>query len=526
MHTERIINKSFNYHSCTALFTKTFFDKVVLINSNWKHLNHIQAAKIMTPYPSFSMYKPYNQTFTSKRHDFIGMQEENIPSNFKSLIKQGVKVEPYDTATKEHQANPDTVFIFKNGNFTDQRTRTLYQKTNNPGLGNNKILSEITTERYRSTIDRFENELKSKRFINNNILTALLQLKETSYDFEKHQISWAKILYLFPDNFIPPLKIPQNFSYAQIYPEALHQINKQYENNYPPKLFELLEHGDKLLKNMCTAEELNIFIKELEQFLKEKLTYISRDLYEALYLLKQYKNKIPDDAVLAIEKFLMTDPIITPYTLEQRAYEIQRYKEAIYILEKWSNKLPDAVFLEIIRRSGIIVNNQASCEYDDSGPWSDLWNIANKQITREKSEGFSMHTDSYREIERQRDKYMVFNELPLNQEQRKEFINNIRNKCFSAEIKTEYSVVTTKIKDDTSIPRSGQMHMLIVKGDPDTDETVEAIAMLTSQAAIKTGGGVIENIKIDDTQVSGQKKKTICCNNDTSSTNNKNKRLF
>ena len=187
-------------------------------------------------------------------------------------------------------------------------------------------------------------------------------------------------------------------------------------------------------------------MKEIKSELKEKLTYISRDLYEALYLLKQYKNKIPDDAALAIEKFLMTDPIITPYTFEQRAYEIQRYKEAIYILEKWSNELPEAVFLEIIRRSGIIVNNQASCEYDDSGPWSDLWHIGNKRITREKSEGFSMHTESYREIERQRDKYMVFNELPLNQEQRKDFINNIRNKCFSAEI--------IYIKDDNKLLES------------------------------------------------------------------------
>lgn len=231
MHTERIINKAVNYHSCTALFTKTFFDKVVLINSNWKHLNHIQAAKIVTPHPSFPIYRPFNQTFTPKRQDFIGMQEENIPSNFKPLIEKGVKVEPYDTAIKEHQpvyllqASPDTVFIFKNGKFIDQRTHALDQKTNNPGLGNNKILSEITTERYRSTIDRFEKQLKcSKGLLNNDILTALLQLKETCHDFEKHQLSWAKNLHLFPDNFIPPSKLPQNFSYTQFHSEALHQI--------------------------------------------------------------------------------------------------------------------------------------------------------------------------------------------------------------------------------------------------------------------------------------------------------------
>lgn len=69
-----------------------------------------------------------------------------------------------------------------------------------------------------------------------------------------------------------------------------------------------------------------------------------------------------------------------------------------------------------------------------------------------------------------------------------------------------YHVVTTKIKPHTQIPRYDFDHMLVVKGDSQGDQTVEAIAILTSQSGVKTGVATIENIKLSDTQVSGQGK--------------------
>lgn len=60
--------------------------------------------------------------------------------------------------------------------------------------------------------------------MNHDILTALINLKESSLDFEKHQVIWASTLHLFPDKWLPPLRIPKNFSYAQFNSEALHQI--------------------------------------------------------------------------------------------------------------------------------------------------------------------------------------------------------------------------------------------------------------------------------------------------------------
>ena len=90
-----------------------------------------------------NLYIPFGQTFVYKRTHFIGVHEENIPSNFTSLIKEGIKVEPYEP--KVHipifmlQAKPDIIFNFEQGIFTYKRVHALDQKTNNPGIGKSTI---------------------------------------------------------------------------------------------------------------------------------------------------------------------------------------------------------------------------------------------------------------------------------------------------------------------------------------------------------------------------------------------------
>lgn len=124
------------------------------------------------------------------------------------------------------QAKPDTIFIFKNSIFIDKRTHALDQKTNNPGLGKNKILSEISIERYISTINRYEKEYNAKHGFNTDVFDVLQEMKKHSENFINLQLIWAKNLHLFPNDFVPPLRIPQNFSYAQLTPEAILQIKK------------------------------------------------------------------------------------------------------------------------------------------------------------------------------------------------------------------------------------------------------------------------------------------------------------
>lgn len=218
------------FHSCTVLFAKSVYEKAVLINNSWTNMQHIQASHPPKQKTPTNMYRDYGQTFSYKKEHFIGIQEENAPSNFAPLIKKGVKVEPYDFKNLEHkpvyfpQENPDIIFNFKDSQFKDKRIHALDQKTNNPGLGKNKILSEISEVRYESTITRVQKEFLINFPPNNEIQKVLKDLKNTCNDLTAHQLVWAQNLHLFPDNFIPPLKIPQNFSYSQLTPEALREI--------------------------------------------------------------------------------------------------------------------------------------------------------------------------------------------------------------------------------------------------------------------------------------------------------------
>lgn len=76
------------------------------------------------------------------------------------------------------------------------------EKPRIPVIVNIKMLSEITPNRYESTIDFFEKKLRLNTFISTKILHAFLNLKETCNDFDAHQLIWATNVHFFPDNFI------------------------------------------------------------------------------------------------------------------------------------------------------------------------------------------------------------------------------------------------------------------------------------------------------------------------------------
>jgi hypothetical protein len=223
-HTQAV-----KYHSCTALFARTVFDKMVLGNSCWHHVELIQRLKGKETTPPY-MYLDFGQRYKFKRYHLIGVHEDNIPSGFRPLIEQGVIVEPYEEThymppSHKSQNNPDTTFIFANSNFRDKRTHFLDQKTSaHPGLGRSLMLSEITVDRYQSTLNRFPRELRKLDLYTDEIKIALNELKDSYFDFKQHQLVWAKNLHLFPSNYIPPLKLPQNFSYSEFTPEALREI--------------------------------------------------------------------------------------------------------------------------------------------------------------------------------------------------------------------------------------------------------------------------------------------------------------
>lgn len=221
-HTQAFVK----YHSCTALFARSIYDRIVLSNSSWRNVELIQRLKIVETTPQ-NMYINYGQTFKYNRKYFIGVHEENIPSNFKLLIEKGVKVEPYEKTyipVYMPQDSPDVVLTFENSMFIDQRIHALDQKTGNPGLGKSLLLSEITEHRYKTTIDRLSQELINLNISNDHIKIVLIQLKNSCLDFKQHQLIWSENLHLFPSTHVPPMKVPQNFSYQEFSEEALRQI--------------------------------------------------------------------------------------------------------------------------------------------------------------------------------------------------------------------------------------------------------------------------------------------------------------
>ena len=165
------------------------------------------------------------------------------------MIKKGVAIEPYDKTNLNHipvykpQSDPDVTFIFKNGTFIDKRTHALDQKTESPGLGNNRILSEITPNRYMSTIDRFQKELS--RIAMPKELKGF-ELWYNSLNLEKN-IELQKI----KENMIPITLIPmsEQTAYVTTWHEFLLSIIKalppHLKNNFLENYhtFKMIEYG-------------------------------------------------------------------------------------------------------------------------------------------------------------------------------------------------------------------------------------------------------------------------------------------
>ena len=225
MHTE-VVSR---FHSATALFAKSTYDKIVLVNNSWRNMQHIQKAGGIPDRTPPNMYLSYKQTFPFKKTHFIGVQEENLPSNFTHIINEQVRVEPYKPYHQPvylPQPNPDIIFDFRPGTFNDKRIHALDQKTNDPGLGKSKILSDITNQRFETTLLRFTNVARDLGILNTSMQHALKELRSCSFDPSKYQLAWAKNLHLFPSNCIPPLRIPKNFNTSQFTKEALLEIKK------------------------------------------------------------------------------------------------------------------------------------------------------------------------------------------------------------------------------------------------------------------------------------------------------------
>jgi len=215
------------WHKLTPLFSKTAFDRIALINNHWSHFSLIQQIESgsysLPVVKNVSKIENYYNNFKSPAtNKIVKIMEFNGPTTFYPLVEKGVNVhaynkgEYYDTSS---QAQPDNIFDFRNNNsYFDKRIHGMDNKAyENPREFESKIFSALSPQNYIAGIVSLE-ELIQNNSINlsfkqiSNIKIALKELKDTCQDIKAHQIAWAKNLHYFPDKYIPPLRVPENFS--------------------------------------------------------------------------------------------------------------------------------------------------------------------------------------------------------------------------------------------------------------------------------------------------------------------------
>jgi hypothetical protein len=125
----------------------------------------------------------------------------------------------------------------------------------NPGEKSlaNHILSNVTEANYIKVIRRYQSDLFYRSSLHNislateEIRQGLELLIKTCNKLEEHQIIWANYVKYFPNNFMPPLKVPSNFRVAdlndnfkvkilQIHVQFLRVSNYLYKKKNIPEL--------------------------------------------------------------------------------------------------------------------------------------------------------------------------------------------------------------------------------------------------------------------------------------------------
>lgn len=148
-------------------------------------------------------------------------------SNNVQTYKKHLKL---DTAA---QAEPDLSFdMSKNTMFLHKRNHGLDQKsTQAPRALASNMFSNVSLDQYDQILTDFNKVLHMTFYdIAPNEMhlmkQGLIHLKNTAHDFKQHQIAFASIVHLYPNNGIPPLRLPHNFALADLTDDSIVLLSK------------------------------------------------------------------------------------------------------------------------------------------------------------------------------------------------------------------------------------------------------------------------------------------------------------
>ena len=173
-----------------------------------------------------SMYREPLRTHIPKIHTkFATVTETNLAVHFTVLEEKQVTVGTFlemasvlkDRPIEQNQSQSDVVFDFAGSQVLTMNNIILgvdQKATRKPGIGRNQALSDLSGQRYSTTLNSFLDTL-NMQFKGLNEITeikrAVTNLKKSSLDFQTHQEVWVSTLHLFPPNWRPPLFLPRNF---------------------------------------------------------------------------------------------------------------------------------------------------------------------------------------------------------------------------------------------------------------------------------------------------------------------------
>lgn len=215
------------------------------MNNSWQHFKTIEKLKAKINYGEI-LYKHFENPFRNQNVKIATMMEHNLLTNFAALKARNVYLYTFDKkrTTDTHNQSCDDIQMDPRESYPfieDKRTHALDQKATPLASSipdpSSKILSSMTEKEYSYLIVNF-----SQLLLNNFTLTseqlfeiekALDALKASSGNLQVHQIIWLETLHLFPDNYIPPIRIPNNFCIDDLLAEALNSYHlsvKRFNN--------------------------------------------------------------------------------------------------------------------------------------------------------------------------------------------------------------------------------------------------------------------------------------------------------
>jgi len=236
-HTSTLATKV--WHPMTSLFAKHAVDYGAILNNSWSHFATIEKIKARINYGEI-LYKSFENPYKIKPIKIAIMMEHNLLTNYAKIQERNVIVSTYDKNIKtntHNQSCDDIQFNPKNATppIQDIRTHALDQKATPLASRipepSSKILSEISPIEYEMVLQNFRQSLLNNIELYLNHILAIDQvldsLVQTSTQLHLHQIVWLENLHLFPDNYIPPIRVPLNFCIDNLMPQVLVLYNER-----------------------------------------------------------------------------------------------------------------------------------------------------------------------------------------------------------------------------------------------------------------------------------------------------------